>query len=136
LQRALADAQSRIELLQRDLEDVRRLLALKGEQLGSVHQPERSSPELPGRMGEDAAAAERSSEGRNKDGTLRELVREHAAWLLVIFVVGFALWVVMPVKTGRVWLRRRHRPQRATIETTLELPRTRRLTATHLRDPR
>ena len=66
LQRALADAQSRIELLQRDLEDVRRLLALKGEQLGSVYQPERSSPELPGRMGEDAAAAERSSEGRNE----------------------------------------------------------------------
>ena len=127
LQRALADAQSRIALLQRDLEDVRRLLALKGEQLGSVYQPERSVPELPIRIGGDAAAAERSSEGRNENGTLRKLVREHGAWLLLTLVFGFGLWVVMPVKTARVWLRRRHRQERAAIDMTLDVPRTRRL---------
>jgi hypothetical protein len=131
LQRALADAQSRIALLQRDLEDVRRLLALKGEQLGSAYQPERSFPESPGGS---AATAERRSEGGNEKGTLRKLVRDHAAWLLVTFVFGFALWVVMPVKTTRVWLRRWHRQERATIDTTIVLPRTRRLGATRLRD--
>ena len=118
LQRALAESQQRIALLERDLENVRKLLALKGEPLGSVNQPEGSGPELAFRI---ATAAERDGE---ENGTLRRLVRGHTGWLLATFLIGFALWVVMPVKTARAWLKRRQRQDRSTI---LDLPRTRRL---------
>jgi pilus assembly protein FimV len=126
LQRALAEAEKRIALLQRDLEDVRRLLALKGEQLlRSVDQPEHGFRELPNRIPGNAAAAERNSERESGSGTSREFVREHSALLLATFLVGFALWVVMPVKTARAWLKRRQRQDRATIHARLDLPRTR-----------
>ena len=112
LQRALAEAQERVALLQRDLEDVRRVLALKGQQLGSVEQPERSLAESPVRIPGNATAAERHSERTGEKGTLSDLVREHGAWLLATFLVGFVLWVVMPVKTTRAWLKRRRQRRR------------------------
>jgi len=112
LQRALAEAQERVALLQRDLEDVRsRVLALKGQPPGSVDQPERSPAELPVRIPGNAAAAGRHSERTGENGTLGNLVRAHGAWLLATFLVGFALWVVMPVKTTRAWLKRRRRQE-------------------------
>jgi pilus assembly protein FimV len=112
LQRALAEAQERVALLQRDLEDVRsRVLALKGQPLGSVDQPERSPAELPVRIPGNAAAAGRHSERTGENGALGNLVRAHGAWLLATFLVGFALWVVMPVKTTRAWLKRRRRQE-------------------------
>jgi pilus assembly protein FimV len=132
LQRALAEAQERIALLQRDLEDVRRLLALRREQLVSVDPPERSPAELPVRIPGDAAAAERYSAGASENGTLRDLVHQHGAWLLATFLAGFALWVVMPVKTTRAWLKRRRRRERAMLRAALDRPRTpRRAAATY-----
>jgi len=124
LQRALADSQQRIALLERDLESMRKLLA-KGEPLGSVNQPERSVPELAFRISGNATAAERNREGTAENGTLRGLARGHAGWLLATFLVGFAVWAVMPVKTARAWLKRRQRQDRSTIHTRLDLPRTR-----------
>jgi pilus assembly protein FimV len=112
LQRALAEAQERVALLQRDLEDVRRLLALKGQPLGSVDQPGRPHAEPPAQPSGNVAAAERHRERRNANGTLDELIREHGVWLLALFLVGFALWVVMPVKTTRAWLKKRRRQER------------------------
>jgi pilus assembly protein FimV len=133
LQRALAEAQERVALLQRDLEDVRSsLLALKGPPLGSVDQPERSPAELPVPIPGHAAAAGRHGERTSESGTRGEFVREHGAWLLAMFLVGFALWVVMPVKTTRAWLKRRRREERATIPAAIELRRTSRpAAATH-----
>jgi FimV-like protein len=124
VQRALAEAQERIALLQRDLEGVRRSLAVKEKHLGSVDQPERSPAELPVRIPGNAAAAERHSEGVSANGTLDNLAREHGAWLLATFLVGFGCWVVMPVKTTRAWLKRRRRQERATLRAALDLPRT------------
>jgi len=123
LQRAIAEAQERIALLQRELEDVRRSLLVKGEQLGSVDQPERSPAGLPVRIPGNAAAAERHSDETSENGTLGGLVREHGAWLLTTFLVGFAFWVVMPVKTTRAWLKKRRRQERAAAEAALGLPR-------------
>ncbi len=129
LQRALAEVQERIALLQRELEDVRRSLASNGEQLRSVDQPERSPAGLPVRIPGNAAAAERHSEGTRENGTLGDLVREHGAWLLATLLGGFAWWVVMPVKTTRAWLKSRRRQERATIRAALDLPRTTRQVA-------
>jgi Tfp pilus assembly protein FimV len=127
LQRALAESRQRIALLERDLENIRKLLALKGEPLVSVNQPERSVPELAFRVSGNVAAAERNREGTAESGTLRG----HAGGLLATFLVGFAVWVVMPVKTVRAWLKRRQRQDRATIHTTLDLPRTTAPVAAH-----
>jgi hypothetical protein len=125
LQRALAEAQERVALLQRDLEDVRSsLLALKGQPLGSVDQPERSPAELPVSIPGHAAAAGRHGERTSENGTRGEFVREHGAWLLAMFLVGFALWVVMPVKTTRAWLKNRRREERVTLPAAIELRRT------------
>lgn len=124
LQRALAEAQERIALLQRDFENVRRSLALKAEQLGSVDRPERSPAGLPVRIPGKAAAAEGHSEGTSKNRSLGDLVRAHGAWLLATFLVGYGLWVVMPVKTTRAWLKSRRRQERAAIRAALDLPRT------------
>ena len=123
LQRAIAEAQERIALLQREVEDVRRSLLVKGGQLGSVGEPERSPAGLPVRIPGSAAAAERHSEGTSENGTLGDLVRDHGPWLLTTFFVGFAFWVVMPVKTTRAWLKRRRRQERAAIEAALGLRR-------------
>ena len=123
LQRALGEAQERIALLQKDLENVRRLLALKGEQAGGGDRLDRRPTELPVRMPSTAVAAERHSEGINEHGSLRDLVREHGGWLLAAFLVGFGLWVVMPVKTTQAWLKRRRREERALIRAALDLPR-------------
>jgi pilus assembly protein FimV len=109
LQRALAEAQERVALLQRDLEDVRRLLALKGQPLGNADQPGRTPAESPGQTSGNVVAATRHRERTNANGTFDELLREHGVWLLVLFLVGFALWVVMPVKTTRAWLKNRRR---------------------------
>jgi pilus assembly protein FimV len=127
LQRALAESQQRIALLERDLENMRKLLALKGEPLRSVNQPEHNVAELPFRIAGNATAAERDGEETAENGTLRRLARGHTAWLLATFLVGFAVWVVMPVKTARAWLKRRERQHRAAIHATLDLARTRRL---------
>jgi pilus assembly protein FimV len=123
LQRAIAEAQERIALLQRELEDVRRSLLVRGAQLGSIDQPERSPAGLPIRIPGDAAAAERHSDGVSANGSLDDLAREHGGWLLATFLVGFGCWVVMPVKTTRAWLKRRRRQERAAIEAALGLRR-------------
>jgi len=136
LQRALEESQQRIALLERNLENVRTLLALKGKPFVSVDQPERSDPELAFRIADNATAAELNNEGTTENRMPRGLARGHTAWLLATFLVGFAMWVVMPVKTARAWLKRRRRQHRATIRATLDLPRTRRLAATHFLTPR
>jgi hypothetical protein len=45
----------------------------------------------------------------SNEGTVGNLVRQHGAWLLALFLVAFGLWVVMPVKTARAWLKKRRR---------------------------
>ena len=118
LQRALAEAQERVALLQRDLEDVRsKVLALKGQQSASVDPPVRSPGGQPVPITGNVAAAERHRERTSKNGTLGDLVREHGALLLALFLAGFALWVVMPVKTTQAWLKKR-RQRRREVEAT------------------
>jgi FimV-like protein len=129
LQRALAEAQGRIALLERHIDEVRRQLASMGQQVRDVDPPERTPGELP-ILG--AVTAEQHSDGARENGFLRDLAREHGTWLLVAFLLGFALWVVMPVKTARAWLNRRRHRERVTIQAALDLSRIpRHASATH-----
>jgi pilus assembly protein FimV len=110
LQRALAEAQERVALLQRDLEDVHsKLRALTGQPLGGVDQPGRRPAEPTAQTSGNVMAAPRHNMRTRDDGTLIDLVRQHGAWLLALFLIVFGLWVVMPVKTTRAWLKKRRR---------------------------
>jgi pilus assembly protein FimV len=121
LQRALAEVQERIALLQRELEGIRGTRAVTDDTRGSVDPPERLA-NLPVRSPGDAAAAERPSEGVIESVTFGSVAREHGGWLLATFLVGFGCWVVMPVKTARVWLKRRRDRERAVLRAALDTP--------------
>jgi pilus assembly protein FimV len=108
LQRALAEAQERIALLQKDLDDVRRLLALKGQQLGGVERRDRSAPESATRISAAVAAQTHADEGAQTRG-LERFLRDYSVWLVATFLLGYVFWVVMPLKTALVWRERRRR---------------------------
>jgi FimV-like protein len=127
LQRALAETQERIALLQRELEDVRRWVASSREPPpGSVDQRNRSEFQV--RVSGNATAGELQGEGTGESWMPAGLAREHGGWFLATFLVGFALWVVMPVKTTQVWLHRR-RQGRAAMQAALDQTRPPRLAA-------
>jgi pilus assembly protein FimV len=136
LQRALAEVQERIALLQRELEGVRGSPAAMEDRLENVAPSEHARAGfLPVRSADSAAAAERPGEGAIESATLGSVAREHGGWLLASFLVGFGCWVVMPVKTARVWLKRRRDQERAAIRAALGVPR-RRARTTATRSPR
>lgn len=123
LQRALAEAQERIALLQRNLEDVRRLLTLKGQQPGNMERSQRIPAELAARIPGDATAAEQRNDGPAGDRQLHGFIREHAAWLFAAFLLAFGCWVVMPLKTVRAWRLRRRRQAREVRDIALDVRR-------------
>jgi FimV-like protein len=122
LQRTLAEVQERIAVLQRELEGIRGTRAVGDDRLGSVDPLDRGLAALPGRSGGEAAAAERPAEGAIANATLGNVAREHGGWLLATFLVGFGCWVVMPVKTARVWLKHRRARERAVLHAALDTP--------------
>ncbi|HTO47908.1 MAG TPA: FimV/HubP family polar landmark protein [Burkholderiales bacterium] len=107
VQRALAEAQERIGLLEKNLDDVRALLALKDQQLVRMARQAQPAP-----LAGDAAAAGEAFDGRDAEGVLSHLLSHYGGWLVLGFVVGFASWVTMPLKTVRLWRKKRRRRQR------------------------
>jgi pilus assembly protein FimV len=132
LQRALAEAQERIALLQKDLEEVRRLLASQVNRGEGVEQIVRSaglrSVAVPGHL----AAARPEDDGADQNRIVRDLVREHGTGLLIVFLFAFSLWVLMPVKTARAWLNRRRYRERVAARAAPDVSRvSRHVAATH-----
>ena len=106
VQRALGEAQERIGLLEKNLDDVRTLLALKDQQLVRMARQAQPAP-----LAGDAAAGE-TFDLRDAEGVLSHLLGHYGGWLVLGFVVGFASWVTMPLKTVRLWRKKRRRRQR------------------------
>jgi pilus assembly protein FimV len=107
VQRALAEAQERIGLLEKSLDDVRALLALKDQQLARMARQAQPAP-----LAGDAAAAGETFDARDEEGVLSHLLSHYGGWLVLGFVVGFASWITMPLKTVRLWLKKRRRRER------------------------
>jgi len=107
VQHALAEAQERIGLLEKNLDDVRALLALKDQQLARMQRQARPAP-----LAGDAAAAGEAADARDAEGVLSRLLSHYGGWLVLGFVVGFASWVTMPLKTVRLWRKKRRQRQR------------------------
>ena len=125
MQQALSDARERLATLERNLDDMRRLLALQSQQLAQVREFARTS-EPPSR---DAAAAEVPPRAPTAGGIpslsaapIHVPPREHSGvtrfarnywpWFVIAFVLSFLAWIAMPVKTARLWRKQRRRRAR------------------------
>jgi pilus assembly protein FimV len=107
VQRALAEAQERIGLLEKSLDDVRMLLAMKDQQLARMAR-QAQGPTFAG----DAAAADQMVDERDPGDVLSRLLSHYGGWLILGFAVGFVSWIFMPLKTVRLWWKKRRRRQR------------------------
>jgi len=108
VQRALADAQGRIGVLEKSLDDVRTLLVMKDQQLARLaRSPQQAAP-----LAGDAAAAEAASGERDDEGVLARLLGHYGGWIVLGFVAGFLSWVTMPLKTVQLWRKKRRRRRR------------------------
>ncbi len=115
VQRALAEAQERISLLEKSLQDVRTLLELKNQQLAQAASPAR--PATTGGGGGGAAAAEMNAPppsvaapiARAGDSSLARAVARALAWMSL----GAAA-VLLPIG-GFVWFRSRHEERQETM---------------------
>jgi hypothetical protein len=107
VQRALAEAQERIGLLEKSLDDVRMLLAMKDQQLARMARQAQGAT-----FAGDAAASDRMVDEHDGADMLSRLVSHYGGWLILGFAVGFVSWVFMPLKTVRLWRKKRRRRQR------------------------
>jgi pilus assembly protein FimV len=124
MQQALTDTRERLATLERHLNDMRQLLAVQTRQLAQVQQPGRSNIV----SSRDTAAAEvpvraqgteviTSLNGptvpvpRAESGVV-QFVRDYWPWLVSAFILAFLAWVAMPIKTVRLWSKRRRRRAR------------------------
>ena len=107
VQRALAEAQERIGLLEKSLDDVRMLLAMKDQQLARLARPARGAT-----FAGDAAAADQTVDERDPGDMLSRFLNHYGGWLVLGFAVGFVSWIFMPLKTVRLWWKKRRRRQR------------------------
>ena len=116
LQGTLAEAEARIAILERSLQDVRRLLAPKDRQLEPAGPTWRRPSEPVGLFPEKAGV---NAHDERSIGTLRAhgFLGEYGGWLLGAFLLGYLSWVVMPLKTARAWRARRRRRRRRVLET-------------------
>ena len=108
VQRALAEAQERIGLLEKNLDDVRRLAALKDHHLARMARQAQAAIEAAPLAGDAAAAGEADYE---RDAVSRFL-GHYGGWLVLGFLLGFASWVLMPLKTVRLWRKKRRKRER------------------------
>ena len=92
MRRALADAQERIALLEKRLGDLRGAPALRERQPGQAAPSVRTLE-----PGAGAPQPEPLSSGAY------QFLDTYGGWLLGLFVAGYLLWIVMPLKTALAW---------------------------------
>jgi pilus assembly protein FimV len=110
LQRALGEAKERVALLERNVDDLRKLVVLKDRELARMQRNARSAAETLTPFPGDADAAD-GTERRGRS-PLAYLLHEYGAWLIAALLLGVLCWIVMPFKTARLWLKRRRRQSR------------------------
>ncbi len=107
LQRGFAEAQVRIGLLEKSLDDVRMLLVMKDQQLARMAR----NGHAPAAAG-DAVAADAMPGTPDARGVLSRSLDQYGGWIVLGFVIGFAFWVLMPLKTVHLWRKKRRRRMR------------------------
>jgi pilus assembly protein FimV len=125
MQQALNDARDRLATLERNLDDMRRLLALQSEQLAQVREFARTSApssrdaagrEVPLRPpaagGIATSSAPLVNVPANQQSGAMHFARNYWPWFATAFFVAFLAWIAMPVKTARLWRKQRRRRAR------------------------
>jgi len=107
LQRAFAESKERIGLLEKSLDDVRVLLAMKDQQLARMVRNGHAGASV----GDAAASAAVPGEADPR-GALAGFLDHYGGWLVLGFVVGFVSWVLRPLKTVSLWRKKRRRRMR------------------------
>jgi pilus assembly protein FimV len=113
--RGVKDAQDRLGALERSIESLHKLAELQNRQITRLQQGAIAivAPPGPG----DAGAAELGGAAAHADErylrrALARLVGEHWPWFATALVLAFAVWVWMPLKTARLWRKKRRRRER------------------------
>jgi pilus assembly protein FimV len=112
---AAKEAQERIVALEKNIESLQRLAELQNRQIARLQHAAvaNAAPPAPG----DAAAADLGftpprSDARYVQRAFARLADEYWAWLATAAVLAFAAWVWMPLKTARLWRKKRRRKAR------------------------
>jgi pilus assembly protein FimV len=111
---ALKEAHERIAALERNLESLQRLGELQNRQITRLqHAAAGAAVPLPG----DAAASDLRAPAPGVDEpylqrAVARFIGEHWQWFATALILAFAAWVWMPLKTARLWRKKRRRRER------------------------
>jgi pilus assembly protein FimV len=113
---ASKEAQERIAALEKNIESLQRLAELQNRQIARLQHVALAgaAPPLPG----DAAASDLGIAAPRADEpylqrALARFVGEYWSWFAAALVLAFTAWVWMPLKTVRLWRKKRRRKERA-----------------------
>ncbi len=109
------EAQERLAMLERSIESLHKLAELQNSQITRLQRAAGANATPPGPG--DAGASEPGIAAPGADEpylqrALARLVGEHWPWFATALVLAFAAWVWMPLKTARLWRKKRRRKER------------------------
>lgn len=113
--RTAAEAQNRLGALERSIESLHKLAELQSRQIARLQQLGIAivTPPGPGDAGAaEAGAAPSGADDRYLQRAFARVVGEHWPWIATALVLAFAAWVWMPLKTARLWRKKRRRRER------------------------
>jgi pilus assembly protein FimV len=108
---ALGETKERLAALEKNVGDMTTFLTLKSRELARLQRDAQATGQmLVSLSGDTAAGGSPEPSGRS---ALARLLDEYGAWLMVTLLL-FLSWILMPFKTLRLWLKkRRHQARKA-----------------------
>jgi pilus assembly protein FimV len=110
LQQALGETKERIALLEKSINDLAQLVTLRNRELARM-QGNARAPTAPLASEPQGAGAADGPE-RGLRATFARLFADYGAWLMGALLAGFVSWIFLPLKTLRLWLKKRRRQVR------------------------
>jgi hypothetical protein len=110
LHHAVGETKERIAALEKNVGDITTFLTLKNRELGRLQRDAQVTGQTLVSLSGDTAAGGSPESVRS---ALGRLLDEYGAWLMVA-LLAFLSWILMPFKTLRLWLKkRRHQARKA-----------------------
>jgi hypothetical protein len=113
---AFKEAQERIAALEKTIEGLQQFAELQNRQIARLQHVALAgaAPPLPGDAGaSDLGITLPPADEHYLQRALARFVGEYWSWFAAALVLAFAAWVWMPLKTARLWRKRRRRRERA-----------------------
>jgi Tfp pilus assembly protein FimV len=106
LHHALGETKERVAALEKSVGEITTLITLKKREPGGVERDARATGQTSVGSSGDAATAAAAAGARERPA-LPPLFDGYRAWLIAALLAGFVSWIAMPVKTLRLWLKKR-----------------------------